>query len=230
MIRWTAKILPLVVLGLAACNGSGNMNPTPDLSHAPDMSSLPDPCVTYGGVCKAVGSCAIRGSAVPADQLGVLGPLVQCPGAGANQVCCLPLTACPDETGYSCTAGSATFRPYCEQGAFHCAAGQYHLIYTWTNVSTDIRTTCAIATACHMKGTIQSFSFDTTLTSGSDMANYTSLLAVMPSLFDKAVPPNSMLITIGSGGMYMGQMHTPSLTSSKASNWADWISNGATFP
>ena len=101
--------------------------------------------------------------------------------------------------------------------------------YTWAKVSADMKTSCASATACHLKGTTQPFSYDGTLTAGSDMANFAALMAVTPALIDKSNPGNSMLILIGKGGMFNGTAHSPSLTATKATSWTAWIAAGAAF-
>ena len=101
--------------------------------------------------------------------------------------------------------------------------------YTWTKVSTDIKGSCAGATACHKSGTTQPFAYDTTLTPGSDMANYTLLMT--KNLIDKTTPANSVLIAVGKGGMYMGANHSgTNLSATQAANWTAWITAGATFP
>jgi hypothetical protein len=100
--------------------------------------------------------------------------------------------------------------------------------YTWTKVSTDIKTSCAGATGCHLKGTTQPFSYDKALTPGSDMANYTLLMTA--NLIDKANPANSTLIVVGGGGMYMGAKHSgTNLSATQVTNWTAWITAGATF-
>jgi hypothetical protein len=102
--------------------------------------------------------------------------------------------------------------------------------YTWTQVSTDMKTTCASSTACHGKGTSQPFTYDTSLTPGSDMANYMGLMGVMPALITKSAPATSPLIVVAKGGMYMGLTHGTNLSPNMATNWTTWITNGATFP
>lgn len=101
--------------------------------------------------------------------------------------------------------------------------------YTWTKVSTDIKTSCAIATSCHQSPTATNhpFAYDKSLTPGSDMANYTAVMA----LIDKTTPANSPLIVTGRGGMYMGTTHSAgaTLSATKATDWANWITAGATF-
>ncbi len=101
--------------------------------------------------------------------------------------------------------------------------------YTWTKVSTDIKASCASSTACHQSPTSPShpFAYDKTLTPGSDMANYTAVMA----LIDKTTPANSALIVTGRGGMYMGKAHSAAaaLSAAKATDWANWITAGATF-
>jgi hypothetical protein len=100
--------------------------------------------------------------------------------------------------------------------------------YTWTQVSTDIKNSCATVTACHLKGTTQPFSYDKALTPGSDMANYTLLMTA--NLIDKTTPANSVLIVVGSGGNYMGAKHSGSnLSTTQATNWTNWITAGASF-
>ncbi|HRI51954.1 MAG TPA: hypothetical protein PLW65_17380 [Pseudomonadota bacterium] len=97
--------------------------------------------------------------------------------------------------------------------------------YTWTKVSTDIKGSCATVTACHLKGTTQPFTYDNTLTPGSDMANYTVIMAYI----DKTAPANSQLITVGKGGQYMGRTHGTNLGATQATNWTNWITAGALF-
>ena len=101
--------------------------------------------------------------------------------------------------------------------------------YTWTKVSSDMKTSCAIATSCHQATTAQTFSYDKTLTPGSDMANYASLMAA--GLIDKTNPANSAIIVSGKGGAYMGKTHSggATLSATQAANWAAWIAAGATF-
>lgn len=98
--------------------------------------------------------------------------------------------------------------------------------YKWTQVSTDIRNSCATITACHLKGTTQPFSYDNALTPGSDMANYTGIMTYV----DKTTPANSMLVVVGKGGYYMGYQHGSNLSTTKATNWTDWITAGALYP
>ena len=100
--------------------------------------------------------------------------------------------------------------------------------YTWTQVSTDIKNSCATVTACHLKGTTQPFTYDKALAPGSDMANLTALMTA--NLIDKTTPANSVLIVVGSGGMYMGAKHSGSnLSTTQATNWTNWITAGANF-
>lgn len=100
--------------------------------------------------------------------------------------------------------------------------------YTWTQVSTDIKNSCATVTACHLKGTTQPFSYDKALAPGSDMANLTLLMTA--NLIDKTTPENSTLLVVGQGGNYMGAKHSgTNLSTTQAANWLNWIKAGATF-
>ena len=100
--------------------------------------------------------------------------------------------------------------------------------YTWTQVSTDIKNSCATVTACHLKGTTQPFSYDKALAPGSDQANLTLLMTA--NLIDKTTPANSVLLVVGKGGNYMGSPHSGSnLSTTQATNWTNWITAGANF-
>lgn len=100
--------------------------------------------------------------------------------------------------------------------------------YTWTQVSTDIGKSCATVTACHLKGTTQPFTYDKALGAGTDMANLTTLMTA--NLIDKTTPANSVLLVVGSGGMYMGAKHSgTNLSTTQVTNWTSWITAGANF-
>jgi hypothetical protein len=104
--------------------------------------------------------------------------------------------------------------------------------YTWKQVSTDMKNSCAIATSCHQSPTSpsQAFNYDKTLTPGSDMANYTALMTAM--LINTATPASSTLLVVGQGGTYTGAGHPHSgtnLSTTQAANWTSWITAGATF-
>lgn len=100
--------------------------------------------------------------------------------------------------------------------------------YTWTEVSTDMRTYCAISTACHGLGTKQPFVYDLGLVAGSDVDNYNVVMNA--KLVDTTAPASSPLIVVGKGGMYQGMTHNSSLSGTVAILWNNWISAGATFP
>ena len=69
-------------------------------------------CADVGGTCSAVGDCGVGAGLLAEPSCGA-----------AHLVCCLPVSACPTED-FSCTDGSACFRPSCTDGELVCAEGQ----------------------------------------------------------------------------------------------------------
>jgi hypothetical protein len=103
--------------------------------------------------------------------------------------------------------------------------------YTWAQVSADMKTSCALG-GCHLSTSAaanQNFKYDTTLTAGSDMANYMALINITPTVINKSAPATSILITVATGGMFNSMTHTASLTATKSVSWQTWITAGALF-
>jgi hypothetical protein len=99
--------------GLAdgAIGGGGADAGPPDTAAAADASST---CAMAGGTCATISDCGYGVGHIANSQY-------EC--SGNSVVCCLPQSACGEES-FACCSGTNTFRPLCGGGSLACGLSE----------------------------------------------------------------------------------------------------------